>query len=60
MMNKQLLIGLALGMIGGAIIVVNSKKAKNLVEKGQQEVKKQIKKAQKKSENATDSAENAQ
>ena len=44
-MNKQLLIGLALGMIGGAIIVVNSKKAKNLVEKGQQEVKKQIKKA---------------
>ena len=58
-MNKQLLIGLALCMIGGAIIVVNSKKAKNLVEKGQQEVKKQIKKAQKKSENATDSAENA-
>lgn len=58
-MNKQLLIGLALGMIGGALIVVNSKKAKSLVEKGQQEVKKQIKKAQKKNENATQSDESA-
>ena len=56
-MNKQLLIGLALGMIGGALIVVNSKKAKSLVEKGQQEVKKQIKKAQKKNENSTQSDE---
>ena len=56
-MNTQLLIGLALGMIGGALIVVNSKKAKSLVEKGQQEVKKQIKKAQKKNENSTQSDE---
>ena len=42
--------GLALGMIGGALIVVNSKKAKDLIEKGQKEVTKQIKKAKQKKE----------
>ena len=49
-MNKEFFMGLALGMIGGALIVVNSKKAKDLIEKGQKEVTKQIKKAKQKKE----------
>lgn len=58
-MNKQFLIGLALGMVGGALVVVNSKKAKDIVEKGQQEVKKQIKKTQKKTDSDNKKTENA-
>lgn len=46
---KMFVLGLAVGMIGGAILVANSKKAKDLVEKGQDEVKKQIGKIKKKS-----------
>ncbi len=38
MEGKAFILGLALGMIGGAIIVANSNKARMLVTNGQQEV----------------------
>ena len=37
-MEKMFCLGLALGMVGGALIVANSYKARSLVKKGQQEV----------------------
>ena len=43
-MKEGLMIGLALGLIAGAIIVTNNKKAEQLVEKGKKAVKKQIEK----------------
>ena len=49
-MKKMFLLGLALGMAGGALIVANSKKAKDLVDKGEESVKKMIKKTKKKSD----------
>ena len=49
-MNKEFLFGLALGMLGGALIVTNCRQAKELVEMGQREIKKKIKKAKKESE----------
>ena len=36
--SKIFMFGLALGMIGGALIVANSQKARNLVTSGQQEI----------------------
>ena len=41
-MNKEFLLGVALGMVGGAVLVVNSKKVKELVLKGEKEVKKKM------------------
>lgn len=41
-MNEKFLCGIILGMIGGALIVTNSVKAKNLVEKGQDQVTQKI------------------
>lgn len=49
-MNKEFLFGLALGMLGGALIVTNCRQAKELVEMGQREIKKKIKKAKRDSE----------
>lgn len=43
-MKEGLLIGFALGLIAGAIIVTNNTKAEQLVEKGKKAVKKQISK----------------
>ena len=37
-MEKMFCIGLALGMVGGALIVANSYKARSLVKKSQTEV----------------------
>ena len=37
-MEKMFCLGLALGMVGGALIVANSYKARSLVKRGQQEV----------------------
>lgn len=37
-MEKMFCIGLALGMVGGALIVANSHKARTLVKKSQDEV----------------------
>ena len=37
-MEKMFCIGLALGMVGGALIVANSYKARSLVKKSQSEV----------------------
>ena len=43
-MEEGLIIGLALGVIVGAVIVTNNQKAEKLVEKGKKAVKKQIEK----------------
>ena len=39
-MGKDFAIGLALGMIGGALIIANSYQARKLVKDGQRELKK--------------------
>lgn len=41
-MEKMFCMGLALGMIGGALIVANSHKARTLVKKGQDEMVEKI------------------
>ena len=43
-MKEGLIIGLALGVIVGAVIVTHNQKAEKLVEKGKKAVKKQIEK----------------
>ena len=55
-MNKEFFLGLALGMLGGALIVTNCRQAKELIEKGQKEIKKKIKKAEKGAKDDSDSA----
>lgn len=37
-MNEKFIFGLALGMLGGAVIATNSVKARQLVKSGQQQV----------------------
>ena len=46
-MNKEFFLGVALGMLGGALVVINCRQAKELVEMGQKEIKKKLKKAKK-------------
>ncbi len=41
-MDKNFAIGLALGMIGGALIVANSYKARKLVKDGQNQIKEKV------------------
>ena len=41
-MDKNFAIGLALGMIGGALIVANSYKARKLVKEGQSQIKEKV------------------
>lgn len=43
-MKDCLLIGMALGLIAGALIVTNNPKAEALVQKGKKAVKKQVEK----------------
>lgn len=43
-MKEGLLIGMALGLIAGALIVTNNKKAEELVQKGKKAIKKQVEK----------------
>jgi len=43
-MNDCTLLGFAVGMVAGALIVANSKKAQDLVEKGKKAVKQQVEK----------------
>ena len=57
-MKKTLLTGVALGMIGGALLVVNSDKTRKLIEKVQDKIKKTFKKAKKKSDAKKKEAEN--
>ena len=40
METKMFLVGLALGMVGGALIVANSKKARSMVRESQEQVRK--------------------
>ena len=42
-MDKQLCLGLVLGMLGGALLVANVPKAKQLIDKGQKTVMKKVK-----------------
>lgn len=41
-MDKTFIMGLAIGMIGGALIVVNCKKARNIIKKSQDEVMEKV------------------
>lgn len=43
-MGKDFAVGLALGMVGGALIIANSYKARKLVKDGQEEIKKKASK----------------
>lgn len=43
-MRDSLLIGMAVGLLSGALIVSNNKKAQEMVEKGKKQVKKQLEK----------------
>lgn len=43
-MEKNFTIGLILGMIGGALIVANSYKARKLVKEGQEQIKDKVSK----------------
>ena len=47
MSEKMFIVGLSLGMIGGALIVANSQKVRQMVTKGQQEVYKTAEKLSK-------------
>ncbi len=51
-MDEKFLCGVVLGMLGGAVLVTNSVKARQIVKDGQEQVEKTVKqlgKAQKKS-----------
>ena len=41
-MKESLIIGLALGLIAGAVIATSNNKARDIIEKGKDEVKKQV------------------
>ena len=41
-MNDKFFMGIALGMLGGALIITNSVKARQAVKDGQEEVKKKV------------------
>ncbi len=41
-MNDKFFMGIALGMLGGALIVTNSVKARQVIKDGQEEVKKKV------------------
>ncbi len=41
-MEKMFCLGLALGFVGGALIVANNYKARTLVKKGQQEIMEKV------------------
>ena len=41
-MEKTFILGIAIGMVGGALLAVNSKKVKELVQKGEKEMKKKL------------------
>lgn len=43
-MDDKFLIGVALGMIGGAVLVTNSVKARQVVRDGQEQVKEKVSK----------------
>ena len=43
-MEKNFTIGIILGMIGGALIVANSYKARKLVKEGQEQIKDKVSK----------------
>lgn len=47
-MNDKFLMGVILGMLGGAIVTANSKKAQQLVKDSEQQVKEKIGQAVKK------------
>lgn len=48
-MDDKFLTGIVLGMVGGALIVTNSVKARQMIKEGQQEVKQKVEKLNAKS-----------
>ena len=50
-MDEKFVLGLGIGMLGGAIVVANSTKAKKLVVEGQTAVKSKVKEIAKKDKN---------
>ena len=52
-MNEKFLFGVALGMLGGATIVANSVKARQMIKDGQNQVKEKITDLSKKNKSKT-------
>lgn len=52
-MDEKFIIGLALGMVGGALIVANSVKARTLIKDGQDELAQKVKGLKNKKKNAS-------
>lgn len=51
-MNDKFLFGIILGMLGGAVIVTNSVKARNMVKQGQEQIVDKAKEMQNSSKKA--------
>ena len=56
-MDKNFAIGLFLGMVGGALIIANSYKARKLVKDGQNSIKEKVSEMTKKHEQSEDYGE---
>ena len=54
-MDDKLLFGIVLGMLGGAVLVTNSVKARQIVREGQDQVKEKVSQMSKPSKKATSS-----
>ncbi len=52
-MDEKFIIGLALGMVGGALIVANSVKARTLIKDGQNEITEKVKSLKNKKKNSS-------
>ena len=48
-MDDKFLVGVLLGMLGGAVVATNSAKARQMVKDGQEKVKEKVKELDKKS-----------
>lgn len=53
-MGKEFALGLALGMIGGALVIANSYKARKIVKDGQEQLKQKASSLCKKTKNSKD------
>jgi len=41
-MNKEFVVGVIIGMLGGALIAANSNKARKLIKEGQEQIKTKV------------------
>ena len=51
-MNDKFLCGVILGMVGGAVLVTNSVKARKMIKDGQEQLKQKVSEMSSKSKNA--------